>query len=269
MAFMKFSIVTISFNQARFLEQAILSIISQDYPNIQYIVVDPGSTDGSRDIIEKYHNHIDKIIFEPDNGPADGLNKGFRAATGQIYGFLNSDDFLLSSAISTVAKVFEKRLDIDVLSGHGLIVDEDNKIKKKIYSHRFSPVAYVNGACVLVQQSTFFKENIFWGAGGFNCNNRVSWDGELWLDIALNGGKFTRINRFLSAFRLYSDSISGSGNYLNEIMKQNERICEKIGVKRPSIFSKRVTHLINRITDPSITSRRIYDALSRNKYVNK
>ena len=74
---LKFSIVTISFNQARFLEQAILSVISQDYLNIQYIVVDPGSTDGSRDIIEKYHNHIDKIIFEPDNGPADGLNKGF------------------------------------------------------------------------------------------------------------------------------------------------------------------------------------------------
>ena len=117
---LKFSIVTISFNQARFLEQAILSVISQDYLNIQYIVVDPGSTDGSRDIIEKYHNHIDKIIFEPDNGPADGLHKGFGVATGQIYGFLNSDDFLLSSAIATVAKEFERRSDIDVLSGHGL-----------------------------------------------------------------------------------------------------------------------------------------------------
>jgi len=88
---MRVSIVTISYNQARFLEQAIRSVINQDYPDIEYIVVDPGSTDGSRGIIEKYQNRIDKIIFDPDEGPADGLNKGFAHATGDIFGFINAD----------------------------------------------------------------------------------------------------------------------------------------------------------------------------------
>ncbi len=78
---MKVSVVTISYNQAEFLEQCIRSVIEQDYDDIEYIVVDPGSTDGSRDIIEKYHDYIDHIIFEPDCGPADGLNKGFAHAT--------------------------------------------------------------------------------------------------------------------------------------------------------------------------------------------
>src|SRR4029077_2212938 len=81
------SIVTISFNQAPFLERAIRSVLEQDHPDVEYIVVDPGSTDGSREIIEKYRSRIAKVILEPDRGPANGLNKGFAAATGEILGY--------------------------------------------------------------------------------------------------------------------------------------------------------------------------------------
>ena len=87
----KITIVTISFNQARFLDQAIKSVLEQDYPLVEYIVVDPGSTDGSREIIEGYRSSIDHIIFDRDEGPADGLNRGFSMAKGQIFGFRYSD----------------------------------------------------------------------------------------------------------------------------------------------------------------------------------
>ena len=80
---MKVTIVSISFNQAAFLEQAIRSVVDQDYGNIEYIIVDPGSTDGSHEIIERYRDRITKVIIEPDEGPADGLNKGFAHATGE------------------------------------------------------------------------------------------------------------------------------------------------------------------------------------------
>ena len=89
---MKISVVTISYNQACYLEQTIISVLNQDYENVEYIVVDPGSTDGSRDIIEKYRNRIQHIIYERDVGPADGLNKGFAVATGDVFYFINSDD---------------------------------------------------------------------------------------------------------------------------------------------------------------------------------
>jgi len=92
---MKFSIVTISYNQAQFLEKAILSVLNQEGVGLEYIVVDPGSTDGSREIIERYRDRFGHVVFEKDHGPADGLNKGFQYATGDVYGYLNSDDVLL------------------------------------------------------------------------------------------------------------------------------------------------------------------------------
>ncbi len=90
---MKVSIVTISFNQAEFLERAMRSVLTQDYPDVEYIVVDPGSTDGSRALITAQGSRI-KAILEKDNGPADGLNKGFASATGEIFGYINADDAL-------------------------------------------------------------------------------------------------------------------------------------------------------------------------------
>ena len=104
---MKISIVTISFNQAKYLQQCIDSILGQTHCDLEYIVVDPGSTDGSRALIESYGNKIIKV-FAPDKGPADGLNQGFKHATGQIYGFINSDDYLLPGALTSVTISMQK-----------------------------------------------------------------------------------------------------------------------------------------------------------------
>jgi len=109
------SIVTISFNQAQYLERAIRSVLEQDYPEIEYIVVDPGSTDGSRDVIEHYRSRISKVIFEPDTGPANGLNKGFAAASGEIFGCMNADDAYLPGAVTKAVAAFRAAPGADIV----------------------------------------------------------------------------------------------------------------------------------------------------------
>lgn len=208
---MKISIVTLSFNQAPFLEQALRSVLDQDYPDLEYIVVDPGSTDGSRDLLERYGPRINRLILEPDQGPADGLNKGFSQASGTIYGFLNADDALLPGALNRVASAFSETPGKDVISGHTLIVDATGRSINRFYSRRFSLHGYVHEAAFLAQPATFFRADAFKRTSGFNLHNRVAWDGELWVDLALAGARFGLIPDFLSAFRLYENSITGSG----------------------------------------------------------
>jgi glycosyltransferase involved in cell wall biosynthesis len=111
------SIVTISFNQAKYLERTIHSVLGQNYPNIEYIVVDAGSTDGSREIVLRYRSRIDQLIFEPDEEPADGLNKGFSRASGEIFGYLNGDDLFLQNAFGIAARTFAAHPQADVVNG--------------------------------------------------------------------------------------------------------------------------------------------------------
>jgi glycosyltransferase involved in cell wall biosynthesis len=258
---MKVSIVTISYNQSRFLEEAILSVINQEYPQIEYIVVDPGSTDGSREIIEKYRGQIDQIILEPDNGPSDGLNKGFKHASGQIYGYLNSDDRLRENAISKIVDAFKNMPNTTVVSGHGYIIDIEGNIQRKVFSHRFNLRDYAYGACTLVQQASFFRGEAFWNVGGFNVENKVNWDGELWVDLALAGAKFGRIQDYLADFRIYESSITGSGAFSDEYIRQHERIFKKIGINPNNCFKKRLFWAINRLTDPRATIVRFIDGV--------
>lgn len=232
---MKISIVTISFNQAAFLEAAILSVFNQDYGNVEYIIVDPGSTDGSRDIIERYRDKFSKIIYEPDKGPADGLNTGFSWATGDVYGFLNSDDTLLPGSLTTVAEYLRLHPDIDLVSGHARIIDEHDRPLRNCYSDRLSLKRYAYGAVVLMQPSTFCRSYVYQRAGGFNVENKTNWDGEIFIDMLMCGAKFGQLNRFLSCYRLQPESITSSKKldagikiYQRTIFKKimgRERIC--------------------------------------------
>ena len=207
---MKVSIVTISYNQADFLERTIRSVVEQDYANVEYIIVDPGSIDGSRDIIERYRGRISQVILEPDQGPADGLNMGFAKATGDIFGFLNSDDILLPGTLSHVVRFFEARPDVDVMSGHTIIIDEHDRPIRSSYSDRFSLIRYAYEAAVLMQPSTFFRADNFNKSSGFNVSNKTNWDGEIFVDMRLQGARFDLMDRFLSGYRLQPQSITSS-----------------------------------------------------------
>ncbi|MDD5578201.1 MAG: glycosyltransferase family 2 protein [Methylobacter sp.] len=226
---MKISIVTISFNQAEFLEKTISSVLAQKKDvDVEYIVIDAGSTDGSREIIEKYRPQINKVIFETDEGPSDGLNKGFSLAHGEIYGFLNSDDILYPNALKAVENYFVQHPEIDVISGHAYIIDSNNLILRKSFSQLMSLKQYGYGACIINQPSTFFRKHAFEKSKGFNKENRSNWDGELFVDMALAGAKFSVVNSFWSGYRLHSVSITASKKLDHSMRDYNSRIFEKI-----------------------------------------
>ena len=219
----KVSIVTISFNQAEYLEAAILSVLQQDHPSVEYIVVDPGSTDGSRDIIERYRSRITKVIYDPDKGPADGLNHGFEAATGSIFAYLNADDVLLPAAASSAVREFDKG-ELAVVYGDGYFIDGEGKVERRCFSTSFSAQRYALGTALIMQQSSFWRRDWHEKVGGFNLVNRTCWDAELFFRIALAGGKFRHVHEYWSCFRIHSQSITGSGRVTQEYLAYQQQM---------------------------------------------
>jgi glycosyltransferase involved in cell wall biosynthesis len=224
----KFTIVTLSFNQAEFIERTIRSVIEQEYRDKEYIVFDSGSNDGSHRIINRYRGLIDKVVFDFDHGPAYALNKGFREATGEIFGFLNSDDILYPGAIERAAECFRQQANLDIVSGDSILIDADDTPIRRLFSDKFSVIRYAYGANFIAQQSTFFRSSIFRKAGGFNKHNRCAWDGELFVDMALAGGRFAVVRDFWSGFRSHPASISASGRFDQELGDYGRRIFRKI-----------------------------------------
>lgn len=235
---MRISIVTLSFNQGEFLETALRSVIEQDYPDLDYIVVDPGSTDESRNIIERYRSKLSHVVLKPDEGPADGLNRGFSVADGTVFGFLNADDFLKPGSLKAVAKAFERFDDADVIAAHGWLVDKAGADIRRKYSNHFNAWRYLHQGAYLLQQSTFFRAGAYQAVRGFNTQNGTCWDGELWLDMALAGYKFQILNEFWSAFRVYDSSITGSvanrGSYRELYMKDRARMYQEATGRSPN-----------------------------------
>jgi len=222
------SVVTICYNQAAFIARAIRSIIEQDYAQKEYIIIDPGSIDGSRDIIARFAPEIDRLVLEPDNGPADGLNKGFQMASGEILGYVNSDDALLPGALATVARAFAQHPEIDVFQGAGLIVDENDSILREIVPSKFTLRRFVYGGATNFQPATFFRRAAFDRVGGFNVENRTCWDGELLQDMAANGAKFGCLRDRLAVFRIHPGSITGSAVNRVEYERDQARLFRKI-----------------------------------------
>ena len=203
------SVVTISFNQKDFLRQTLDSVISQKSDDVEYIVVDPGSSDGSRELLKQYESDIDVLIFEPDEGPADGLNKGFARASGRIGYFLNSDDFLLPGAVERMRNGWEKNADADLLLGGGWMVDQSGVPIRELAAMTVSLQGLLVGATTMVQQGMSFRMSAFRKIGGFNKENRSCWDYELLCAMLHAGSEVRTMASRLGAFRYYANSLSG------------------------------------------------------------
>lgn len=249
----RISIVTLSFNQGRFLADAIESILGQNYPNLDYIVVDPGSTDDSRDIIASYAGRLTALL-DPDAGPADGLNLGFGAASGEIFGYINADDLLLPGALETVARHFAARPDIDAILGNGILINAEGKLRRRIKTSRFNLKIFGLSAMTFCQQGHFFRRSAFVASGGFNLENRTCWDVELLVDMALAGARMINVPERLGAFRLYGDTITGSGRLAAATAVDDARIKTKARGRALTPFDRieaPVRRLARRVADPA------------------
>ncbi len=216
----RLSIVTISYNQVRFLGDCLGSVITQKTDGVEYIAVDPGSNDGSRDLLAQSRSGIDRLILEPDAGPADGLNKGFAAATGEVFGYINADDRFVPGAFEFARRYFAAHPEVDVLCGSVRIIDQNDRVSLRARtSDRFDLRRYAAGVCVIGQQATFFRRSAYERVGGFNVANRVAWDGELLVDFSLAGARFATVRKILGDFRVYRGTISNSGGYLEKLDK--------------------------------------------------
>ncbi|WP_051340345.1 glycosyltransferase family 2 protein [Azospirillum halopraeferens] len=265
---MKVSIVTISFNQAEFLEHTILSVLGQDHPDIEYIVVDPGSTDGSRAIIERHRDRIARVILDPDDGPADGLARGLAAATGGIFGYLNADDRLLPGAVSRIVRGFARHPRADAVYGHGIIEDHRLGLHYRVHASRppLKPWLLAFGGIGILQQSMFFRTGAVRAVGGFNPANRTCWDGELLAELVLAGAQFHRIDALLSVFTLHERSISGSGRLEDQYRKDADRIFARLMGRGPAPgdgLRRAAARLLKWARDPVATAWRLRRLIDR------
>lgn len=211
---MKITIVTPSYNHAQFIERTIESILGQDYPDLEYIVMDGGSKDGTVDILKKYS---DRILWtsEKDGGQSEAINKGLKKATGDIVAFLNSDDTYEPGALLKVAEYFKKNPDVKWAYGKCRIVDENDKeIRKPITLYKnlllknysFKKLLAEN---FISQPATFWRRDLHKEIGYINEDEHYTMDYEFWLRI---GQKYPAgvIDAYLANFRMYDNSKSGS-----------------------------------------------------------
>jgi glycosyltransferase involved in cell wall biosynthesis len=239
---MKISIVTISFNQKRYLQRCIDSILSQPDCDVEYIVVDPGSTDGSRELIESYGDRIIKV-FEPDDGPADGLNKGFKLATGEIYGFINSDDYLLPNALKQIGEYFLLQGMNRFVTGQGYTEMLDGT-RMRVRPQPLTILTMLHRSAVIFQQATFFPAWAYKKIGSFNAQNTTCWDYELFLKLLLQHVRHDVIDIDVAAFCLHKDSISGSGRLTETYLRELDRIFFDVCGRRRSSLDKFFTQFL-------------------------
>jgi glycosyltransferase involved in cell wall biosynthesis len=204
----KISIVTPSFNQAAFIEEALWSVKRQDYPNVEHIVMDGASTDGTVEILRRYsaqpgweHLHW---VSEPDRGQTHAINKGFAGATGDILAYLCSDDVYAPGAFSFVSDFLTRNPDIDLLYGECWFVDEAGAVIRQKRPEAFSRKLLLRKNCIW-QPTVFFRRRVWEATGPLNENLNFAMDYEYWLRVALKA-RIRSVNRHLACYRWQRDS---------------------------------------------------------------
>ncbi len=214
---MRFSIITPNYNGETFLEKTILSILEQrgQGVDLEYIVIDGGSTDGSIEILEKYKNEIDVLIVAEDDGPADAINKGFALATGDIFAWLNADDIYFPNALNRVAECFQSSSSPVFVFGKCPIVDiQQKEIRSGItkFKELFFPFSCrFTFQCInyISQPAMFFLKDAYQNAGCLRTDMIAAWDYEFILRLWHQGKGKCLQGAPLAAFRWHEESISG------------------------------------------------------------
>ena len=199
------SIITPSFNQAEYLESTILSVLNQDYPNIEYIVIDGGSADGSVEIIRKYENQIAYWISEKDQGQTDALNKGFSVANGEIFAWINSDDLLLPGAVSQAVHELLAHPTAAMVYGQADYIDNKGNVIGHFPARQTNLKKLKNGFVHIPQQASFFRAENWHKVAPLDPSFNFAMDYDLWVRLA-KMGELIFVQKVWAQFRLHANA---------------------------------------------------------------
>jgi len=197
------SIVTPSYNQGRYLERTLRSVLAQRRP-FEYLVMDGGSRDQSVEILQRYSAEL-QWVSEKDRGQADAVNKGLTRATGEVIGWLNSDDIFYPGAIAAAADFLERHPDIDVVYGNGNHIDEDDRVIEP-YPTEDWDFERLKERCFLCQPAVFFRRRVVERFGPLGVHWHYALDYEYWLRLGKGGARFARIGDLLAGSRLHPET---------------------------------------------------------------
>lgn len=233
----KISIITVSYNSAAHIEEAIQSVVNQPYENKEYIIIDGGSTDGTLDIIDKYRDKIDYFVSEPDKGISDAFNKGIKAATGDIIGILNSDDFMMPDVLSKVASQYED--DIDIYRGYCTIWDEKLGTKRDLHPNlKFGVPPF---GAIICHESTFITRKLYDKVGLYKVSFKYCMDLDLFIRIYKDKSVKTKfLNICIDTFRTGGASSSPA----NKLEEERKRLIRENGGNDFDVFTYIMYHRI-------------------------
>lgn len=209
----KISIITPSYNQGKFIEETILSVINQNYPNLEYIIIDGGSTDNSIEIIKRYKEKIHYWVSEKDMGQSDAINKGFKIATGEIITWLNSDDILSKNSLINIAAIFQDMPEDVGLTYGGVVLFGMNKTEIA-YGYNQPSIERFLAGMAFPQPGTFFKKKFLDQIGLLNINYHYGMDYDLFSRMCLVC-KFYKTENIFASYRLHT---KGKSIYYNNLI---------------------------------------------------
>jgi glycosyltransferase involved in cell wall biosynthesis len=214
---LKISIITPSYNQEHFLEATIRSVLDQNYPNFEYVIIDGGSTDGSVEIIKKYERYLAYWVSEKDRGQSHAINKGLELVSGDIIAWINSDDVYMPDAFKKVVEAFRQKADADVLYGDGVLIDKEGQQIKCRPGISFRYKIWLYGVAEPFQPEVFYRREAVKRAGLLDESFHMMMDREWWLRMARSGCTFVHIPEPLAGLRVYDERKSNSQRKLNEL----------------------------------------------------
>ena len=201
----RITVITPSYNQAHFLERTILSVLDQDYPNLEYIIIDGGSTDGSIELINKYSDRLSWWVSEPDQGQADAINKGLRRASGDWVAWQNSDDIYYDFCFRDLVLAAEKFPNAGLIIGNMMLIDEQDAPLRDIRYVKPTYNSLLAEGMVLTNQAAFWKRQIHDSIGYLSENLHYSFDYEWFLRLT-NHTSSVHVNKFWGGWRLHDDT---------------------------------------------------------------